>query len=234
MRPCAGYVACPWSPPDCGAGASMGSAASARAHLHQITQMEHVAGTPQGLGTAIYVQDELAKALTAPGAGITVVMDAVKVLLAYPVNRSLTMRAGEQTFEAPLAEPPLPSDATSDSRWRNMTFNAYSPSGRVEAELVYANYGSPDDFDALDKMGVTVEGKIVLVRYGTSFRGLKVMLAQRRGALGVILYSDPMEDGYSVGKTYPEGPWRPPQAVQVHMCQFSKVNTIVHLYTQQL
>ena len=116
-----------------------------------------------------------------------------------------------------MTEPPLPSDATSDSRWRNMTFNAYSPSGRVEAELVYANYGSPDDFDALDKMGVSVEGKIVLVRCGTSFCGLKVMLAQRRGTLGVILYSDPMEDGYSVGKTYPEGPWRkPPKCTCVH------------------
>ena len=96
----------------------------------------------------------------------------------------------------------------------------------MEAELVYANYGSPDDFDALDKMGVSVEGKIVLVRYGTSFRGFKVMLVQRRGALDVILCSDPMEDGYSVGKTYPEGPWRQglrPQTAQVHMCPFSKV-----------
>ena len=173
----------------------MRSAESARAHLFRITQMEHVAGTEEALRAAGYVQDELAKALKAPG--VTVVMDAVKVLLAYPVNRSLSMRAGGTTFEAPLSEPALPSDATSDSRWRNMTFTAYSPSGHVEAELVYANYGSPDDFDALDKMGVSVKGKVVLVRYGTSFRGLKAMLAERRGALGVILYSDPMEVFFS-------------------------------------
>jgi hypothetical protein len=79
----------------------MGSATSARAHLHQITQMEHVGGTPQGLWKEIYVNDELAKALTAPGAGVSVVMDAVKVLLAYPVNRSLTMRASEQRLRRP-------------------------------------------------------------------------------------------------------------------------------------
>ena len=65
---------------------------------------------------------------------------------------------------------------------------------------MYANYGSPDDFDALAKMGVSVQGKIVIVRYGSSFRGLKVMNAQERGAAGVLIYSDPMEDGYAVGK----------------------------------
>ena len=188
----------------------MRSAESARAHLFRITQMEHVAGTEEALRAAGYVQDELAKALKAPG--VTVVMDAVKVLLAYPVNRSLSMRAGGTTFEAPLSEPALPSDATSDSRWRNMTFTAYSPSGHVEAELVYANYGSPDDFDALDKMGVSVKGKVVLVRYGQCFRGLKAMNAQDRGASAVIIYSDPADDGYGRGAVYPDGPWRPASA----------------------
>ena len=125
---------------------------SAREHLRRITQTAHVAGTPEGLQVAAYVQDELAKALESAGSGVTVVMDAVKVLLAYPVSRSVSMRAGDVTYTAPLEEPVLPNDATSDSAWRNKTFNAYSPSGHVEAELVYANYGSPDDFDALLEM----------------------------------------------------------------------------------
>ena len=196
---------------------------SAKEHLFRITEGEHIAGTPEGLKVALYVQDELAKALEAPGAGVSISMDAVKVLLAYPVNRSVTMRAGDTTYSAPLSEPELPSDATSGSRWRNKTFNAYSPSGNVDGELVYANYGNPDDFDALDEIGVSVKGKVVLVRYGGTFRGLKVMNAERRGALGVIIYSDPMEDGYSVGKEYPEGPWRPPQAVQRGSVQFNSL-----------
>ena len=117
---------------------------TAREHLRRITQTAHVAGTPESLKVAQYVQDELAKALDAPGSGVTVVMDAPKALLASPVSRSVKMRAGGVSFSAPLEEPVLPNDATSDSAWRNMTFNAYSPSGHVEAELVYANYGSPD------------------------------------------------------------------------------------------
>ena len=180
---------------------SVPSNESAREDLQHITATDHVAGTAQGLAVAQFVQAKLAEALEAEGAGVTVVMDAVKVLLASPVNRSVEMRSGDgRTYKAPLSEPELPNDATSDSRWRNKTFLAYAPSGRAEAELVYANYGSPDDFDALAKMGVSVRGKIVIVRYGSSFRGLKVMNAQERGAAGVLIYSDPMEDGYAVGK----------------------------------
>ena len=146
-----------------------------------------------------------------------------QVLLAYPVNRSVSMRAGDTIFSASLSEGELPNDATSGSRWRNMTFNAYSPSGQVEGDLVYANYGSPDDFDALARMGVSVENKIVIMRYGSTFRGLKVMNAERRGAIGVVIYSDPMEDGYAVGKTYPDGPWRPADSVQRGSVQFNSL-----------
>jgi N-acetylated-alpha-linked acidic dipeptidase len=196
---------------------------TAKQHLFRITRMDHVAGTPEGLEVASYVREELAKALQAPHAGVIVETDEVDVLLAYPVNRSVVMSAGGKTYTAPLSEPKLPSDATSGSRWRNLTFNAYSPSGSVSGDLVYANYGSPDDFDALDAMGVSVKGRIVIVRYGSTFRGLKVMLAERRGALGVIIYSDPMEDGYSVGQVYPEGPWRPPESVQRGSVQFNSL-----------
>ena len=89
-----------------------------------------------------------------------------------------------------------------------------SPSGDVEAEVVYANYGSPEDFDKLKQMNVDVRGKIVIVRYGENFRGVKAFVAQERGAAGVIIYSDPKDDGYYRGDAYPKGPWRPASGVQ--------------------
>ena len=89
-----------------------------------------------------------------------------------------------------------------------------SPSGDVEADVVYANYGSPEDFDRLKQMNVDVRGKIVIVRYGENFRGVKVFVAQERGAAGVIIYSDPKDDGYYRGDAYPKGPWRPDSGVQ--------------------
>ena len=89
-----------------------------------------------------------------------------------------------------------------------------SPSGDAEAEVVYANYGSPADFDKLKEMNVDVRGKIVIVRYGENFRGVKEFVAQEHGAAAVIIYSDPKDDGYYRGDAYPKGPWRPPSGVQ--------------------
>ncbi len=93
-------------------------------------------------------------------------------------------------------------------------YNGMSPSGDAEAEVVYANYGSPADFDKLKQMNVDVRGKIVIVRYGENFRGVKAFVAQERGAAGVIIYSDPKDDGYYRGDAYPKGPWRPASGVQ--------------------
>ena len=94
------------------------------------------------------------------------------------------------------------------------TYNGMSPSGDVEADVVYANYGAPEDFDKLKQMNVDVRGKIVIVRYGQNFRGVKVFVAQERGAAGVIIYSDPKDDGYYRGDAYPKGPWRPASGTQ--------------------
>jgi N-acetylated-alpha-linked acidic dipeptidase len=99
-------------------------------------------------------------------------------------------------------------------------YNAYSPPGDVTAEVVYANYGLPQDYDALDSLGVSVAGKIVIVRYGGSFRGVKVHLAEQHGAKGVIIYSDPEDDGYGRGAVYPQGPWRPRDSIQRGSIQF--------------
>jgi N-acetylated-alpha-linked acidic dipeptidase len=95
-----------------------------------------------------------------------------------------------------------------------MPFNGMSPSGDVEADVVYANYGTPEDFDKLDKLKVDVRGKIVLVRYGQNFRGVKVFVAQEHGVAGVIIYSDPADDGWKRGDKYPDGPWHPDTGVQ--------------------
>jgi len=95
-----------------------------------------------------------------------------------------------------------------------MPYTGMSPSGDAEAEVVYANYGSPDDFDKLKQMNIDVRGKIVLVRYGQNFRGVKAFVAQERGAAGVIIYSDPYDDGWHRGDKYPKGPWRPDTGVQ--------------------
>ena len=99
-------------------------------------------------------------------------------------------------------------------------YNAFSPSGDVSGDVVYANYGLPQDYDELEKLGVDVDGKIVLVRYGGSFRGVKAQQAEKRGAKGVLIYSDPEDDGYKRGPVYPDGPWRPADGIQRGSIQY--------------
>jgi N-acetylated-alpha-linked acidic dipeptidase len=99
-------------------------------------------------------------------------------------------------------------------------YNAFSPSGDVAGDVVYANYGLPQDYAELDKLGVSVKDKIVLVRYGGSFRGVKAQQAEKRGARGVIIYSDPADDGFKKGPVYPDGPWRPEDGIQRGSIQY--------------
>ena len=99
-------------------------------------------------------------------------------------------------------------------------YNAYSPSGDVRGEVVYVNYGLPGDYEALAEMGVDVEGKIVLARYGESFRGVKAKVAEEQGARGLIIYSDPEEDGFVKGPVYPNGQWRSPEGIQRGSIQY--------------
>lgn len=145
-------------------------------------------------------------------------IEAFHALLSYPgVRRSVlelvdATNTSDVLFAAGLAEPVVAEDLTSDTAWRNHTYLGYSPAGEETAELVYANFGTPDDFDVLADANVEVSGRIVIVRYGRCFRGLKVMNAQARGAAGVLIYSDPAEDGFVRGGTYPDGAW------SVRMC----------------
>lgn len=117
-------------------------------------------------------------------------------------------------FTAVLSEPPVAGDASSARTDVLPTYNVYGADGDVTAELVYVNYGMPDDYDELARRGVDMKGRIAIARYGGGWRGLKPKLAQEHGAVGCLIYSDPKDDGYAVGETYPKGGWRPPEGAQ--------------------
>jgi N-acetylated-alpha-linked acidic dipeptidase len=117
-------------------------------------------------------------------------------------------------FSAALSEPPVAGDASSARTDALPTYNVYGADGDVTAELVYANYGMPEDYDELARRGVDVKDRIVIARYGGGWRGLKPKLAQEHGAAGCLIYSDPKDDGYAVGEVYPKGGWRPPEGAQ--------------------
>ena len=134
-------------------------------------------------------------------------------LMPTPKKRSLKLLAPEQ-YTARLEEPALPEDKDSSDPGGLPTYNAYSPDGDVEAQVVYVNYGMPDDYEKLARMGVSVEGKIVLARYMGGWRGIKPKVAAEHGAVGCIIFSDPRDDGFFQGDAYPEGRWRPEWGVQ--------------------
>lgn len=144
-------------------------------------------------------------------------VETYDVYSSVPRDISVTMTAPEER-DLEVKESPYP--------WHDhfeevvVGYNAYSPAGDVTADVVYVNYGLPDDYERLAEMGVDVEDKIVLARYGQSFRGVKSQVAQEHGAAGVILYSDPEDDGFGRGPVYPDGPWRPAQSIQRGSVQF--------------
>jgi N-acetylated-alpha-linked acidic dipeptidase len=141
-------------------------------------------------------------------------IETFQALYPTPLIESLEL-VGPTPFKASLSEPPVPGDATSAVRDGALPpYLIYGADGDITAELVYVNYGGADDYKALARLGVDVKGKIVIVRYGQNWRGLKVKLAAEHGAVGCIIYSDPADDGYGPGDTYPRGAWRPPQGVQ--------------------
>ncbi len=134
----------------------------------------------------------------------------------YPTpKKELLEITGAEPFQATLTEKPVAGDETSAKTATELpAYLAFQGDGDVTAPLVYVNYGMPADYEALARMGVDVKGKIVIVRYGGGWRGLKPKLAQEHGAVGCIIYSDPADDGYGDAPTYPEGPSRPPQGIQ--------------------
>jgi len=141
-------------------------------------------------------------------------IEEFQVLYPTPLKVQLDL-VSPKKFSATLTEKPVPGDATS-SRTKNElpAYVAFQGDGDVTAPIVYVNYGMPDDYKALERMGVDVKGKIVIARYGQGWRGLKPKLAQDHGAVGCIIFSDPRDDGYSVDDAYPKGASRPSQGFQ--------------------
>jgi N-acetylated-alpha-linked acidic dipeptidase len=141
-------------------------------------------------------------------------IETFEVLYPTPISQTLEL-LGAKPFKATLTEPPIPGDESS-ARTKDAlpAYVAYQGDGDVTARLVYVNYGMEDDYRQLERMGVSVQGKIVIARYGAGWRGLKPKLAQEHGALGCIIFSDPRDDGYAVEDTYPKGPARPANGVQ--------------------
>jgi N-acetylated-alpha-linked acidic dipeptidase len=180
----------------------------AEEHLRTLTQAPHMAGTPEDKATADYVAQKFREA------GLDTEIVEYKVWLNYPseISVDITAPAGVE-MHGPTREH-VDGDPYDDDPRVVMPFNGMSPSGDAEAEVVYANYGTPEDFEKLDKLKIDVRGKIVLVRYGQNFRGVKEFIAQEHGAAGVIIYSDPFDDGWRRGDKYPDGPWRPDTGVQ--------------------
>ena len=141
-------------------------------------------------------------------------IEQFEALLPYPKSRLLEMTA-PRSFTAKLAGAEDCSKiATPPTKTRSPTYNAYSGDGDVTGQVVYVNYGIPEDYEQLKKLGIDVKGKIALARYGKSWRGTKAKVAQENGAVGCLIYSDPREDGYFQGDIYPKGAFRPPDGAQ--------------------
>ncbi len=176
--------------------------------MRHMSARPHHVGSPYGKEVAEFIRDKFSSW------GFDTRIEEYQVLFPTPRTRLLEMVAPER-FRAQLEEPSLPQDSTSGQKEEQLpSYNAYSIDGDVEGELVFVNYGVPADYEELDKRGIDVGGKIVIARYGGSWRGIKPKVAAERGAIGCILYSDPRDDGYFPGDVYPEGPYRMDQGAQ--------------------
>jgi len=145
--------------------------------------------------------------------GLDARIETYYVLFPTPKTRVLEM-TGSTPYTALLKEPALAEDATSGQTNQLPTYNAWSADGDVTGQLVFVNYGLPDDYEKLASMGIDVKGKIVIAKYGRSWRGIKPKVAYEHGAIGCIIYSDPKDDGYSAGEVYPKGAYKNEYGVQ--------------------
>ena len=168
----------------------------------------HHVGSPQDKANAEYIANLFKQW------GYQTEIASYYVLFPTPKTRLLEL-IGNKPFKARLEEPTLKEDKTSGQKTEQLpSYNAYSADGDVTEELVFVNYGIPSDYDELERMGIDVKGKIVIAKYGGSWRGIKPKVAYEHGAVGCIIYSDPEEDGYTQGDVYPEGSFRPKAGVQ--------------------
>jgi N-acetylated-alpha-linked acidic dipeptidase len=147
--------------------------------------------------------------------GLDTHIETFEILFPTPKERAVELVEGGPKFTAKLQEPSVAQDPTSNQQSEQLpTYNAYSIDGDVTAPLVFVNYGIPEDYEQLARLGVSAKGAIVIAKYGRSWRGIKPKVAAEHGAVGCLIYSDPNEDGFKSGETFPAGPWRPRDGVQ--------------------
>ena len=176
-------------------------------YMRVLSADPHHVGSPADKRNAEWMRDKF------KSWGLNANIEEFDVLFPTPKERVLEL-LGPEKYQAKLKEPVIAEDPDSGDANQLPTYNAYSGDGDVTAPLVYVNYGIPADYEQLAKMGVDVRGKIVIARYGASWRGIKPKVAYEHGAVGCIIYSDPKDDGYYQGEVYPAGPYRPEQGVQ--------------------
>ncbi|MGH9717455.1 MAG: M28 family metallopeptidase [Candidatus Acidiferrales bacterium] len=183
------------------------SAAHAESNLRHLTSTPHLAGTEASHRVAEWLRDRYRSF------GFDAKIVSYSVWLPMPREIKLEMVKPKRE-ELATPEPPVPGDTDTYNRHATPGYNTYSPSGDVTAPVVYVNYGMVRDYRELDHLGISVKGRIVLARYGRGYRGIKAKLAEEHHAAGLILYSDPQDDGYAAGDTFPHGPWRPMGGIQ--------------------
>lgn len=183
------------------------SAERLREYMQAMSAEPHVAGRPGSRKVAEYALEKF------KSFGLNAQIEEQEAYMPWPMDRRLELVApiGRSML---IQEPPVPDDPDSTDDDQTPLFNAYSADGDVTGEVVYVNYGVPADYEQLEKLGVSVKGKIVLARYGGSWRGIKPKVAWEHGAIGCLIYSDPKDDGFYQGEVYPVGPYRPELGAQ--------------------
>lgn len=175
--------------------------------IKDMSARPHHIGSPGSKAVAEYIQKYFQEL------GYDSKIETLYTLFSTPKERLLELN-GPVKFKALLSEPALKEDATSGQKDQLPTYNCWSADGDVTAELVFVNYGLPDDYEKLRQLGIDVKGKIVIAKYGRSWRGIKPKVAQENGAIGCIIYSDPIDDGYAKGDVYPIGAFKNEYGVQ--------------------
>ena len=190
--------------------------AHAESNLRQLTSEPHMAGTEASHRVAEWLLAQYRSY------GFDAEIVTYSAWLPQPREIKLELVAPQKLA---LASPELPVDGDPDTLDQRVApaFNSYSPSGEITAPIVYVNYGLRADYRELESLGVSVEGKIVIARYGRGFRGIKTKIAEEHKAAALIVYSDPEDDGYVLGDTYPRGPWRPLSGIQRGSVMYTEI-----------
>ncbi len=179
-----------------------------REYMKRLSARPHHLGSPYDKDNAEWILAKFKEW------GLDAHTETFDVLFPTPKERQVEL-VGPTKFVAKLQEPTVSQDPTSNQHDEQLpTYNAYSTDGDVTAPLVYVNFGTPEDYEPLERLGVSVKGAIVIARYGSSWRGIKPKVAAEHGAVGCLIYSDPHEDGYTQGDVFPDGAYRPKDGAQ--------------------